>query len=106
MATEVLLRMFLEVPDVGAERRYCGTWVSFDTILHCCVLLQTAQGVRFRGCMLSALNVDVEEYFHPTEVQTAVDQNQLVGLPSRIEDQLHQILQLLDIRDRKSTRLN
>jgi polysaccharide deacetylase family protein (PEP-CTERM system associated) len=53
--------------------------------------------------MLNALTVDVEEYFHPTEVQTAVDQSQWVGLPSRIEDQLHQILQLLDMRRAKAT---
>lgn len=53
--------------------------------------------------MLNALTVDVEEYFHPTEVQTAVDQSRWVGLPSRIEDQLHQILQLLDMRRTKAT---
>ena|ERR1039458_3780556 len=53
--------------------------------------------------MLNAVTVDVEEYFHPTEVQAAVDQARWAALPSRIEDQLHQILELLDTRRTKAT---
>jgi polysaccharide deacetylase family protein (PEP-CTERM system associated) len=53
--------------------------------------------------MLNALTVDVEEYFHPTEVQTAIDQRQWAALPSRIEGQLLEVLQLLDRRQTKAT---
>ena len=53
--------------------------------------------------MLNTLTVDVEEYFHPTEVQTAVEQRQWDELPSRVEEQLLQILQLLDKRRTKAT---
>jgi polysaccharide deacetylase family protein (PEP-CTERM system associated) len=53
--------------------------------------------------MLNALTVDVEEYFHPTEVQKAVEQRQWADLPSRIEDQLLQVLQLLDAKRTKAT---
>src|SRR5450759_1154548 len=53
--------------------------------------------------MLNALTVDVEEYFHPTEVQTAVDQSRWAALPSRVEGQLLQILELLDARRAKPT---
>src|ERR1035438_8888640 len=89
--------------DVGAERGYCGAWVGFDTILHCSVFPKTSQGVAFRGCMLNAVTVDVEEYFHPTEVQATVDESRWASLPSRIEGQLRRILQLLDARHTKAT---
>jgi polysaccharide deacetylase family protein (PEP-CTERM system associated) len=49
------------------------------------------------------VTVDVEEYFHPTEVQAAVDQSQWDTLPSRIEHQLDQTLQLLTTRKTKAT---
>ena len=49
------------------------------------------------------MTVDVEEYFHPTEVQAAVDQSQWDTLPSRIEHQLDQTLQLLTTRKTKAT---
>ena len=44
--------------------------------------------------MLNAVTVDVEEYFHPTEVQTSMDRSRWAALPSRIEKQLDQILEL------------
>ena len=53
--------------------------------------------------MLNAVTVDVEEYFHPTEVQAAVDQSRWAALPSRIEHQLDQILELLATRRTKAT---
>jgi polysaccharide deacetylase family protein (PEP-CTERM system associated) len=53
--------------------------------------------------MLNAVTVDVEEYFHPTEVQTAVDKSRWDTLPSRIERQLTQILELLATRHTKAT---
>ncbi len=53
--------------------------------------------------MLNAVTVDVEEYFHPTEVQAAVGQSQWDTLPSRIEHQLDQTLQLLTTRKTKAT---
>ena len=53
--------------------------------------------------MLNAVTVDVEEYFHPTEVQTAIDQSGWATLPSRIERQLDQVLELLAARHTKAT---
>jgi len=53
--------------------------------------------------MLNAVTIDVEEYFHPTEVQVAVDQIQWATLPSRIEDQLDRTLELLGSRCTKGT---
>jgi polysaccharide deacetylase family protein (PEP-CTERM system associated) len=53
--------------------------------------------------MLNAVTIDVEEYFHPTEVQAGVDQGRWAALPSRIEGQLHQILELLDTKRTKAT---
>jgi polysaccharide deacetylase family protein (PEP-CTERM system associated) len=46
--------------------------------------------------MLNALTVDVEEYFHATEVQNALGVKQWDVLPSRIEHQLWNTLQILD----------
>jgi len=46
--------------------------------------------------MLNALTVDVEEYFHATEVQNALGANQWDVFPSRIEDQLWKTLQVLE----------
>ena len=53
--------------------------------------------------MLNAVTVDVEEYFHPTEVQTAINQSGWAALPSRIERQLDQTLELLAARRTKAT---
>lgn len=46
--------------------------------------------------MLNALTVDVEEYFHATEVQNALGVKQWDVLPSRIEHQLWNTLQILE----------
>jgi polysaccharide deacetylase family protein (PEP-CTERM system associated) len=46
--------------------------------------------------MLNALTVDVEEYFHPAEIQASVGPEQWETLPSRVEDQVLQVLELLD----------
>jgi polysaccharide deacetylase family protein (PEP-CTERM system associated) len=53
--------------------------------------------------MLNALTVDVEEYFHPTEVQASADPSLWATLPPRIDNQIHQILELLEIRKTKAT---
>ncbi len=44
----------------------------------------------------NVLTIDVEEYFHPTEVQAFVDQSGWGTLPSRVERQVHIILDLLE----------
>jgi polysaccharide deacetylase family protein (PEP-CTERM system associated) len=46
--------------------------------------------------MLNALTIDVEEYFHPAEIQASVGPEQWETLPSRVEDQVLQVLELLD----------
>jgi polysaccharide deacetylase family protein (PEP-CTERM system associated) len=53
--------------------------------------------------MLNVLTVDVEEYFHPTEVQATVNQSRWTALPSRIDDQISRILDLLDSKSTKAT---
>jgi polysaccharide deacetylase family protein (PEP-CTERM system associated) len=45
--------------------------------------------------MLNALTIDVEEYFHPAEIQASVGPEQWETLPSRVEDQVLQVLELL-----------
>jgi len=46
--------------------------------------------------MINALTVDVEEYFHPSEVQRHVCQVDWASLPSRVEHQVDRILNLFD----------
>ena len=53
--------------------------------------------------MLNVLTVDVEEYFHPTEVQAHVNQNQWAELPSRIDDQIRQVLDIIEAQGIKAT---
>lgn len=48
--------------------------------------------------MINALTVDVEEYFHPTEVQLRTPQVSWPSLPSRVGDQVDRILDLFDTR--------
>ena len=49
------------------------------------------------------LTIDVEEYFHPTEVQAFVDQSQWEKLPSRVERQVHVLLDLLEEKHARAT---
>ena len=51
----------------------------------------------------NVLTIDVEEYFHPTEVQTSVDQSQWATLPSRISREVFDILGLLNDKKVKAT---
>jgi len=53
--------------------------------------------------MLNYLTIDVEEYFHPTEVQASVTERQWDTLPSRIEQQTDSTLRLLDDGGVKAT---
>src|SRR3954447_3328289 len=53
--------------------------------------------------MLNALTVDVEEYFHATEVQNALGVNHWDVLPSRIEHQLWKTLQVLENKNVTAT---
>jgi polysaccharide deacetylase family protein (PEP-CTERM system associated) len=53
--------------------------------------------------MLNAITIDVEEYFHPTEVQKSVDLESWKHLPSRVEGQVLRILELLDSKQTKAT---
>lgn len=49
------------------------------------------------------LTIDVEEYFHPTEVQAFVDHSTWSALPSRIEPEMRLVLDLLETHDVKAT---
>ena len=53
--------------------------------------------------MTNALTIDVEEYFHPTEVQSSLNRAAWSSLPSRLEDQISCILDLLSQRAVKAT---
>jgi polysaccharide deacetylase family protein (PEP-CTERM system associated) len=48
--------------------------------------------------MVNVLTIDIEEYFHPSEVQLSVAGEQWETLPSRVESQTLRILDLLDRR--------
>ncbi len=53
--------------------------------------------------MLNALTVDVEEYFHPTEVQRHLDSRKWDEFPSRVYDQTNLVLEQLARRNVKAT---
>jgi polysaccharide deacetylase family protein (PEP-CTERM system associated) len=53
--------------------------------------------------MLNVLSVDVEEYFHPTEVQPFVDSARWAEYPSRIEAQVDRVLELFERRGARAT---
>jgi len=45
--------------------------------------------------MLNAISVDVEDYFHPSEIQASVDISRWSSLPARVEDATRRTLDLL-----------
>jgi len=53
--------------------------------------------------VINVLTVDMEEYFHPTEVQASVGPDRWVSLSSRLEGQASRILDLLDQHHVKAT---
>jgi polysaccharide deacetylase family protein (PEP-CTERM system associated) len=53
--------------------------------------------------MLNALTIDVEEYFHPAELQATVGPERWNTLPSRVEDQTLQVLELLAEKQVRAT---
>lgn len=53
--------------------------------------------------MRNALTIDVEEYFHPAEVQLSVPQHRWSELPSRLDGQIERVLDALDVRQVKAT---
>jgi polysaccharide deacetylase family protein (PEP-CTERM system associated) len=53
--------------------------------------------------MVNAITVDVEEYFHATEVQQGVRETDWKSLPSRLQSQIHTVLELFEKKDVKGT---
>ena len=53
--------------------------------------------------MLNVLTVDIEEYFHPSEVQPYVDPADWKSLPSRVDDQVQRILDLFQKANTRAT---
>jgi len=49
------------------------------------------------------ISVDVEEYFHPTEVAAFVSMEQWAKLPSRVESQTRRVLEIFDRHQVKGT---
>jgi len=53
--------------------------------------------------LTNILTIDLEEYFHPTEVQRVLPPDRWASLPSRVEPQTDWILELLDRRSARAT---
>ncbi len=53
--------------------------------------------------MVNALSIDVEDYFHPSEVQPYVQASEWTSLPSRVADNTSRTLDLLDRHGVKAT---
>ena len=53
--------------------------------------------------MQNALSIDVEDYFHPTEVQNCLDGKDWDCWPSRVENATSRVLELLSESDTKAT---
>ena len=53
--------------------------------------------------MTNALSVDVEEYFHPTELQGCTSRNKWELYPSRVQAQMERVLDLFDRGGVKAT---
>jgi len=53
--------------------------------------------------MVNVLTIDIEEYFHPSEVQLSVADGQWETLPSRVEPQTRRVLELLARRQVRAT---
>jgi polysaccharide deacetylase family protein (PEP-CTERM system associated) len=53
--------------------------------------------------MKNALTIDVEEYFHPAEVQAGLGDRAWTSLPYRVEAQVDRIMELLDQHDVTAT---
>jgi polysaccharide deacetylase family protein (PEP-CTERM system associated) len=51
----------------------------------------------------NVLTIDVEEYFHPTEFQSTLDQREWTRLPTRIDGETKVVLDLLDAHEVKAT---
>ena len=56
-----------------------------------------------RGGIANSLSIDVEEYFHPTEVQSFVGPGEWASLTSRVEPSVRFLLDLLDKKQAKAT---
>jgi polysaccharide deacetylase family protein (PEP-CTERM system associated) len=55
------------------------------------------------GSVINALSVDVEEYFHPTELQGPATRESWHLYPSRVEEQVERVLDLFDQGGAKAT---
>lgn len=53
--------------------------------------------------MKNALSFDIEDYFHPTEVQASTPPEQWAAMPSRVEPATRNLLDLLAARNVKAT---
>lgn len=53
--------------------------------------------------MLNILTVDVEDYFHPTEVQSAIGTADWKSFPTRVQGSTERVLELLAKHDAKAT---
>jgi polysaccharide deacetylase family protein (PEP-CTERM system associated) len=64
---------------------------------------QNATEVESAALMFNVFSVDVEDYFHPSEVQRYTDPTKWATLPSRVDNATRGVLDLLDLYDVKAT---
>src|SRR5262249_38692408 len=53
--------------------------------------------------MINALSINVEEYFHPSEVHTSPRPEEWGSLPARVPEEMPGLLEMLDRRQAKAT---
>src|SRR5437870_4834870 len=61
------------------------------------------RGAKHMRAMINVLTIDVEEYFHPTEVQLSVGRQNWMSLPSRVAWETERVLELLARYDISAT---
>jgi polysaccharide deacetylase family protein (PEP-CTERM system associated) len=86
---------------VAKDCRHDGSDWRLHPLFCCRVFLEAAETLKLN--MINVLTVDVEEYFHPTEVEACVERSQWGSLPSRVGDQIRRILDLFEKRGAKAT---
>jgi polysaccharide deacetylase family protein (PEP-CTERM system associated) len=87
----------LHVTANGAGRPDFEGILSF--IRHRCDRAEAAAARLKSVPMRNVLSVDVEEYFHPVEIPAATQFGRWPSLPSRVEFQTQQVLEMLAVQD-------
>jgi polysaccharide deacetylase family protein (PEP-CTERM system associated) len=88
----------------ATEGRWSRSGTRVYDVFHSSFFAQTAANyIKTIRRMINVLSVDVEEYFHPSEVQRHIDPTQWDSLPSRIDSQVSEVLDLFQKQQTKAT---